>query len=172
MYVTRVCTRLTDICIQTNVRYSIRARRTHVHTYISVGRQKDQMCVGTGGRGSRRKGEDGKRRKEGGAGRRRQKNTHRRCSVRSKATGTLLSVTNFFFLFLPELLSCQIVVHGGYMLILVPRIYTGIVETNHRVCLPAYCSPKQREEKKPERVRQRRLSDNKGGHGATHISYV
>lgn len=82
----------------------------------------------------------------------------------------------FFFLFLPELLSCQIVVHGGYMLILVPRIYTGIVETNHRVCLPAclptYCSPKQREEKKPERVRQRRLSDNKGGHGATHISYV
>lgn len=158
MYVTRVCTRLTDICIQTNVRYSIRARRTHVHTYISVGRQKDQMCVGTGGRGSRRKGEDGKRRKEGGAGRRRQKNTHRRCSVRSKATGTLLSVTNFFFfLFLPELLSCQIVVHGGYMLILVPRIYTGIVETNHRVCLPAclptYCSPKQREEKKPERVR-------------------
>lgn len=88
-----------------------RARALAARTYTRtdpVGRQKDQMCVGTGGRGSRRKGREGKRRtKEEGKAenrRRRQKNTHRRCSVRSEATGTLLSVTNSFFLSLFSLL--------------------------------------------------------------------
>lgn len=71
---TRACTRLTDICIQTNVRYTTRARALAARTYTriaSIGRQKDQMCVGrvgggVGGRGKKERGDW--RTKEGGGG--------------------------------------------------------------------------------------------------------
>lgn len=118
------------------------------------------MCVGTGGRESRRKREEGKRRAEGGQteATETEKHTSQVQRAWSEATETLFSVTNSFFppffcffLFLPELLSRRTVVHGGYMLIL--TLYTSgilIVETNHRVRASARLS----------------LSETKGGEKA------
>ncbi|XP_012540647.1 uncharacterized protein LOC105839123 isoform X1 [Monomorium pharaonis] len=84
----------------------------------------DGMGVGGVGERGRKESDEGR---GGQAETEIEKHTSRRCSARSEATGTLLNVTNTFFLSLPELLSCRIVVHGGYMLIFVPRIYTGSI---------------------------------------------
>lgn len=104
MYVrTHACTRLTDICIQTNVRYTIRARapRVYIYTHVEIpnGRQKDQMCVGTSGRGSRRKGEEGKRRKEGGQTTETEKHTSQVQRAERSDWDPLECNELFFFLF-------------------------------------------------------------------------
>lgn len=83
--------------LYTNKRTVQYTRAPRVRTHIHLDRQtKGSNVCRTGWEALEEEGEGRKAAKEGEGRRRRQKNTHRRCSVRSVATGTLLSVTNFF----------------------------------------------------------------------------
>lgn len=67
-------------------------RVPHTHVYVSIGRQKDQMCIEVSGEEEE---EEGRAKGRGDGRAERQKNIHRRCNVRSD--GTFLACNELFF---------------------------------------------------------------------------